>query len=224
MSNINNTNLTNVDLSGVTDFASANLAGAILTGVTINYVTDLSGAILNGVISGGINYVANPVNADEVGPILPPNWSILNGYLVGPGANLTNADLNSEVFTDLRLFGADFTGANLSNAVFRNSALSKCNFSGADVSGAKFTGANLQNTMFSSAVFSETTTFKNSTISSVAYTKSASLNGIISGNIIDSAGAIFAYTTATNKLPANWSVINGYLVGPGANLTNADLN
>jgi uncharacterized protein YjbI with pentapeptide repeats len=223
MSNINNTNLTNVDLSGVTAFANANLAGAVLTGVTINYVTDLSNAILNGVISGGIVYV--PVTSGiDAGPLLPPNWSILNGYLVGPGANLINADLEGEVFTNLRLFNADFTGANLTDAIFHNSALSKCNFSGADISGAKFTGANLHNTIFSSAVFSETTTFKNSTISSVAYTKSATLNGIMSGNIIDVNGAIFAYSSATNKLPANWSLINGYLVGPGANLTNADLN
>jgi hypothetical protein len=224
MSNINNTNLTNVDLSSVTAFSSANLAGAVLTGVTIDYVTDLSNAILDGVISGGIVYVPNPVGASEVGPILPPNWSIKNGYLVGPGANLTNADLEDEDFSDLRIFNADFTGANLTNAIFHKSALSKCNFSGADVSGAKFTGANLQNTMFSSAVFSETTTFKNSTISSVAYTKGASLNGIMSGNIIDVNGATFVYTSATNKLPSNWSLINGYLVGPGANLMNADLN
>lgn len=226
MSNINHTNLTNCDLSGSTDFANANLAGAILTGVTIDYVTDLSSAILDGVISGGIVYVPNPTTADEVGPKLPANWCIKNGYLVGPGANLVNADLSGEDLSLKRLFNADFTGANLSNTKFVSAALSKCNFSGADVSGAVFAGANLEYTVFACTTFSDSTSFKKYMDGQTARSKSAVLNGVMSGSIIDSSNAVFAYSTSTvstDNLPSNWKIVNGYLVGPGANLINAVL-
>lgn len=227
MSNINHTNLTNCDLSGSTDFANANLAGAILTGVTIDNVTDLSSAILDGVISGGIVYVDNSQNQDQPVPTkLPANWCIKNGYLVGPGANLVNADLSGEDLSLKRLFNADFTGANLSNTKFVSAALSKCNFSGADVSGAVFAGANLEYTVFACTTFSDSTSFKKYMDGTTARSKSAVLNGIMSGSIIDSANAVFAYSTpaiSTDNLPSNWKIVNGYLVGPGANLINAVL-
>jgi len=70
-------NLTDSNLEGV-DLINATLNTATLTGA------NLSSAILAGVSSGGIT--GTPV-------ALPVQWSLVNGYLVGAGANLTNANL-----------------------------------------------------------------------------------------------------------------------------------
>ena len=279
----NRTNLMNADLSGSTEFANSNLAYAILTGATIDYLTDLSHTILTGVSSGKVTYVANTtVGVVDAGPKLPPNWSIIKGYLVGPGANLINANLSgtapavaanqvgtaavpasanyvaqvgtaaipassdyspavtaaTAILTDmsnLKIYGADFTGANLSYVRFTGSGLATCIFSGANIIGSVFSNCNLDQTVFSSAIFSNATTFKkyeDNTVGRVINDdKSASLSGIISGRIIDSSNNIFAYSASTNaerviaatKLPRNWEIINGYLVGPSANLINAEL-
>ncbi|GAH08494.1 unnamed protein product, partial [marine sediment metagenome] len=76
---------------------AAVLSDAVLT------LVNLIGANLNGVRSGGITYIAPP--------ILPTDWISTNGYLIGPGAVLTNADL-----TGANLTGADLTGATLIGA------------------------------------------------------------------------------------------------------------
>ena len=54
----------------------------IVIGVTGMY---LDGTDLSGVRSGGITHYEATV--------LPAWWDIVNGYLIGPGANLTNANL-----------------------------------------------------------------------------------------------------------------------------------
>lgn len=77
------------------NLTNANLAGADLTSV------DLSDADLAGVRSGGVT--GNPV--------LPTNWILMGGYLIGPGADLTNAKLDG-----LGIWFADLTDANLTGA------------------------------------------------------------------------------------------------------------
>ena len=76
-------NLAGVNLSSA-DLAGVDLAGAILTGADLSD-TDLNGADLNGVVSGGVTGMPTP---------LPSGWNIVAGHLIGPGANLTDADLN----------------------------------------------------------------------------------------------------------------------------------
>ena len=104
--NLTDANLTDAELIG------ANLTGANLTGA------DLTGASLYRVTSGRIIATRTPVlpkpkfklsdagNSDGNG-----NWKLANGYLVGPGADLSGADL-----TDADLSGADLTDANLAGA------------------------------------------------------------------------------------------------------------
>ena len=75
--NLTNANLSNATLTGV------NLTGATLTGAMLG-AAEMTGATLTGVISGGI--LGRPLS-------LPANWNLVNGYLVGPGADLTNATL-----------------------------------------------------------------------------------------------------------------------------------
>ena len=77
-------NLSSIDLTGAflnsADLNSANLSGA-----------DLTGAYLIGVKSGGITTIPKK---------LPTNYKITNGYIIGPGVNLTDVDLSSIVLTD----------------------------------------------------------------------------------------------------------------------------
>jgi alpha-tubulin suppressor-like RCC1 family protein len=78
--NVRNANLRNANLTNV-NFTNANLTGATLTGATLTGAT-LTGATLTGVTSGGIT--GTPA-------ALPTGWKLMNGYLVGPTANPSNA-------------------------------------------------------------------------------------------------------------------------------------
>ena len=104
-------NLTNADLSGA-DLTSAVLTGADLTNA------NLANAFLPYIVSGRIIGVPR---------VLPAGWTLVNGFLIGPWANLTGADLT----------GADLTGANLTNAT---------------LAGAKFAAANLTDVVSSGLV------------------------------------------------------------------------
>jgi len=104
-----NCSFENVDLSGV-DLTGSDLRGVNLSG------TNLESAILTNVTSGGITGI--PSN-------LPAGWQLLAGYLVGPGANLTNA-----YFTNQNLTNANLVGANLSNAFLSGTTLTGADFSG----------------------------------------------------------------------------------------------
>lgn len=178
-------NLTGADLTGSTlagayltaaELTGATLTGADLTGASLAWAylddtdlsdADLSGADLASVLSGGIS--GDPEH-------LPDGWLLVNGYLVGPDANLVGANLT----------GADLTGANL-----RGASLLFAYLVGADLTDADLTDADL----------------------SYAELSGATLTGVISGN-----------TQSPSSLPDGWSMLNGYLVGPGANLSGADLH
>lgn len=75
------TNLSDADFA-YTDLAYADLAGSQLVGATFPGAdlsgTDLSGADLSAVSSGGI--IGFPA-------ALPADWSIIDGYLIGPAAD-----------------------------------------------------------------------------------------------------------------------------------------
>lgn len=104
-----NANFIGCDLSG------ANLGDVDLTG------TNLSGANLNHVYSGGT--YGTPA-------ALPTDWSLLGGFLIGPGANLSAASLTNLNLSTLNLQGALMKGTSLK---------------GNDLGGTKFAGATLTN-------------------------------------------------------------------------------
>jgi uncharacterized protein YjbI with pentapeptide repeats len=110
------------DFSGV-DFTNANLGGA-----------NMSGAKLAGVNSAHITGI--PAH-------LPKNWQLQSGYLIGPGANFSQANLSGMVFTRANLSGASFYHANLSNVDFGSSNLKKASLSSATLTGAKFAKASM---------------------------------------------------------------------------------
>ena len=118
----------------------------MLANVTLK-ATRLAGATLDGVSSGRIS--GRPAS-------LPTHWKLVNGYLVGPRANLKNANLRS----------SDLTNANLTAT---------------HLTGAFFTAS--------------------------------TLTGVTSGRI----------TGTPSSLPTHWQLVNGYLVGPRANLAGAAL-
>jgi len=102
------------DLSGLSlayaSVTNATLAGAILTNVSLggarlNVVdldgTDLSTALMTGLRASGVSGV----------PTLPTGWTVTQGYLVGPGANLSDARLD-----DVDLHGRDLSGVTLARA------------------------------------------------------------------------------------------------------------
>jgi uncharacterized protein YjbI with pentapeptide repeats len=89
------------------DLYSADLSGIDLTGI------DFSGATFTGVSSGNVS--GNPT--------LPPGYSIVNGYIVGPRVDLSNADLINQDLSGVDLSGVDLSGADLSGADMTNAIL-----------------------------------------------------------------------------------------------------
>ena len=61
---------------------------------------DLTTANLVGVRSGGVTGT----------PALPTDWKLIGGFLIGPGANLSNATLSGFDLTGTSLLGANLTG------------------------------------------------------------------------------------------------------------------
>ena len=94
---------------------TANLAGADLSGIDLSGV-DLSKANLTGVRSGKIT--GTPLH-------LPKSWSLLGGYLIGPGADLHGANLDN-----LGIWFGDFTNANLEGASVSGAAFIYCKMTG----------------------------------------------------------------------------------------------
>ena len=152
-------NLAGDDLAGANFYGAslfganlqgADLADAVFTKADINYVdltdTDLSGAVFDSedpslsdyIISGGVTGTPS---------VFPVDFNLVDGYLVGPVANLTAADLSAA-----DLAGQDLLDTNLSDANLTNANLSSANFTGANLAGATATGTN-----FTSAVWSNTT-------------------------------------------------------------------
>ena len=101
------------------DLTGANLAGVKLDMASLRYVK-----------SG--NIVGVPAS-------LPQRWKLVNGYLVGPAANLAGAELTGAKLAKSYLVGINLNGANL-----RWADLSGANVKWGDLSNADLTGTNLK--------------------------------------------------------------------------------
>ncbi|MFM8927521.1 MAG: pentapeptide repeat-containing protein [Rhodoluna sp.] len=205
------TDLSHADLTDATlyyahmrnaNFTNADLTDADLTYTNLNGA-DFTGANLTGVVSGSI--MGNP-------SVLPTGWKVELGYLVGPGANLTDADL-----TGANLDGVDLTGAVLKGVKsgritgepilpegwFLNAGyligpgadLSYRNLNGVTVWFADFTDVNLTG----------------SSVDGAAFIYAKSFAGVRSGGMTGS----FHYGVPP--------LVNGYIIAPGVNLEGANL-
>jgi uncharacterized protein YjbI with pentapeptide repeats len=104
------------------DLSFTNLSYLNLDGVNLRDNTTLFG-VSSGHITG------TPLLADE--------WKCVNGYLVGPGANLSGANLTSANLESSFLESADLTNANLLNANISRSDISGTNLRTAKLEGVK---------------------------------------------------------------------------------------
>ncbi|MGA8724989.1 MAG: pentapeptide repeat-containing protein, partial [Acidimicrobiales bacterium] len=123
-------NLSGLDLAGL-DLAGANLSSANLNSANLDSA-DLSGATLAGVLAGGI--VGTP-------SALPPNWTLIGGWLIGPDVNLSFANLSGLDLADVDLAGATLSSANLNFTDLDGANLSSAYLDYADLDGASLSGA-----------------------------------------------------------------------------------
>ena len=191
-------NLTDVGLSGA-HLSNANLTDANLTG---DYLSDanltganLSGANLTGVSSGHIIGIPK---------LLPTNWRLFDGYLIGPGANLYYANFSGADLANTDLAGTDDELTNYSNADLSGCDLSDTYFSESNLSDANLTDANLNGGGLGDAILTG------------ANLTGASLSG---ANLLASSLAN-ANLTAANLSDANMESADL----TGANLANVVLN
>ncbi len=144
--NLSGDDLTNADLGGANMY-SDNLSGDTLSGA------NLHGADLRAVSSGGI--VGTPANLEDNNDV---TWQLVDGYLIGPGAELAGVDLSAQAMVSpVDLAGADLYGTDLSDVT----GLSGANFTGAtmqylslandDLTGADLTQGNIFSANFSNA-------------------------------------------------------------------------
>jgi uncharacterized protein YjbI with pentapeptide repeats len=210
---------------GSADLENADLSTVDLMGA------DFRNAKLSGVMSGGYN------NAPA---LLPEKWSFVSGYLVGPGANLSGANLRGANLSKLDLTGANLSDANLQNAIIEGVNLSSVTLTGlssgglrgvpalkpskwqirngylvgpsADLEGANLNGATLIAMDLSDANL-KGANLRYANILAVNFS-GATLTGLISGGI----------TGDPSVLPEKWVLRNGFLFGPGVDLSGSDLS
>ena len=144
--NLKSANLTNANLAGV-DLTSTLVRGAILYNANITGA-DLTGVDLTGIISS--NLIGSPIGLSE-------DWTLFQGFLVGPSANLSTCDWSGLDLRSLNLTGVNFvsgnlTGANLSGMDLTGMNLTGVNLTGANVTGAKFAATTLDEVFASNLV------------------------------------------------------------------------
>ena len=200
-------NLTDANLSGL------NLAGATLTSAT-----------LTGVVSGGIT--GTPTS-------LPTGWKLIQGYLIGPGANLDGATLTNSANL-IGVTSGGITGTPISLPTGWKLVNGYLIGAGANLQGASLETADLAGVMSGGITGTPTslpTGWK--LISGYLIGPGANLDGasLANANLTDalftnailtrvSSGGI---TGTPASLPPEWRLINGFLIGPGANLKDANL-
>jgi uncharacterized protein YjbI with pentapeptide repeats len=116
--NLEGAQLTDANLTAArlpVSLLGASMTNAILTGATLTdatlYNADMSNAQLYGVVAH--NIAGEPKS-------LPAGWAYRNLYLVGPGANLVNAQLAGADLTGVNLSGAFLNGADLTGVIWSN--------------------------------------------------------------------------------------------------------
>jgi len=200
------TNLSNLNLS-YANLTDADLSGATLTGDDL-MGTILTGADLELVTSGGVT--------GEPAPTSP--YSNLRGYLVGPEVNLSSVDLSGA-----NLSGIDLSGANLGDANLRS----------ANLSGTDLDGVILFHTI-SGGITGTPSRLPMNTLIIDGYLIGpyVSLGGAnLSGVDLSTLSSVDLYQVSSGRitgtpsaLPLDYFIFNGYLMGPGVDLTGATLS
>jgi uncharacterized protein YjbI with pentapeptide repeats len=232
-------------LNGSLFGGGADISGTDLTNLDLSAV-DLAGIKTSGIINGTYRKLTGTPKK------LPAKWKLVSGVLVGPGANLTGADL-----TNANLSGVDLTGANLSQTQLDGANLSKANLTGATInssgdklnlSGAnltdvKFPGSYLTNSNFTKANLTRayfgpqyTSSFAGSDLTGATITDADMMRLEIHSYCPDSDPAHCVRTKMQGIVgtPATYpggynqsgfyALVKGNVVGPDMNLQNADIS
>jgi uncharacterized protein YjbI with pentapeptide repeats len=154
-------------------------------------------------------------------------WLVIGGYLVGPSAFLANAHLEALDLTAATLDHATLSGAQLVGANLSGLDLTGVELSGANLTDAHLAGVTLDDAIARYAVF--TRTDLTSAVAHSADLSGSTLLGAKLGHVDLSTAQLLAVTSGSVTgpaltLPAGWHVVHGYLVGPWANLSGADLH
>jgi uncharacterized protein YjbI with pentapeptide repeats len=149
--NLNDANLTAASMTDAkildANLTDANLTGTVLTDAKLNG-TDLAGANMNNTYlpAGNLDGISSgEITGTPI--VLPYEWELLDGYLIGPDANLASADLNGA-----NLNGDDLENTILSDALLSDANLSDVDLTNADLAGATLAGADVTNVIWSNTV------------------------------------------------------------------------
>lgn len=217
----NGSDLTGADLSRAVllgpSLENATLTRANLDRVTFNKHDDIDGAI-----SGGIVGVPKQ---------LPSRTQLLNGYLIGRGANLSGADLRDADLRDADLSYANLTGANLSGAILPSRKASLYSARTGDVVGVpSFIPDWLQligGCLIGPGVDLGGADLSGLDLSGVDLTGVSLVGANITGTGLEGATLRGASTLRLvgqpSTLPAGWRCVGGYLLGPAVEIIGADL-
>jgi uncharacterized protein YjbI with pentapeptide repeats len=190
--NLSGADLTGADLTGAT-LVSTNFTGATLTNATLTDA-DRRRTDLRELHERGAR--RRRERGIPAGPVtLPPGWTLRDGYLLGPGADLARAQLGHDDLTGLEFAGADLADADLADADLAGSTLNSSDLRNANFSGADLYDAALISVGTGGADFS-----------------SAYLTGVSS-----------LVTGAPAGLPLDWTLTHGVLLGKGVDLTGTPL-
>jgi uncharacterized protein YjbI with pentapeptide repeats len=175
----------------------------------------LAGAALAGCIATGL--VAVPAHASAAAQC--PSVNPVNGDVTPPpesevdwsGCDLAGANLR---YVDIGF--ADLSDTNLTGATMDGSSFRSTNFTGADLSHA-YASAEFGNDNMTDANFAGADAV-------AADFDGADLQGAELGSADITNAASGSITGVPASLPANWRLLSGYLLGPGATLAHAQLS
>ena len=200
---------------------SVDLTGADLRYTDLNNI-DLNSSILANVKSKNIQGI----------PILPQDYKLVNGYIIGPYVNLNSIDLRDIDLTNSNLKGAVFEKSNFTNVNFTNVNLVNTNLNNTSLydsilDKADLTGANLRDIQSSNIsgqpilpqdyklinkiIIGPYVSLKEANLEG-ADLRNSNLTGIRSGNI-----------TGFPLLSVGYKMVNSTIVGPDINLSNTSL-
>jgi uncharacterized protein YjbI with pentapeptide repeats len=200
--NLSDADLSGAEILGNSNVSDADLAGADLYNATLqaNFTgSDLAGANLTDGNDSGSNFTGTDLHAANLtGADLQPATL---GDIESGAITATTAPYLPQGWEIVNGYlvgpgGVDFAGQNLTGLVLTNVNLSNSSFAGANLTDANLTNDNLADSDVQGADFS----------------------GVTWG-AVESGGL----TGTPADLSTHWSLVAGYLIGPGAGLALADL-
>ena len=189
------TDLSNVDLRGAdltgTEFLNCNLKGVNLDGA------NLKDTGFFGSSSGEIK--GTPINLDR--------YKLINGFIVGYGVNLRDANLKGVNFQGADVRSIKFSGADLEGANFLNLDLTNSEFNSSNLENAILTGTKLYDCNFIRAKLD------GSNLEGAEFSGQTDLYRVKGTNI----------TGNPKVMPEGFTIVDGFIIGPSVDLSFANL-